>query len=259
MLDPSETRKIINHCPIKVFSASGGGQSSRYHYPYKLVSVPNSTGAVCNTCTELIVDSGISDSSVTNSEVLDMAAERNATYVVPKDYLHDRRRTTESVRRFLALYEDHECTAQPLIPLQPPHDEHYEVLDGFSHYALGGIKGKSPTDQVEALESFDQASGDEYVHALGLGGSLDFVKAIRDNPDLVDSVDLSTHETAATNDRLPDKTWKQQSFAFPRGESSTTVRAAFAHAVLLELNYMLSPLCHDNVLSEPEVQSPLSW
>lgn len=73
------------------------------------------------------------------------------------------------------------------------------------------------------------------------------------------TVDLSTHETATANDRLPDKTWEQQGFQFPRGDGSIIVRAAFAQALLLQLNYMLSPRCEDEILSEPEAQPDLSW
>lgn len=259
MLAPEKTNQIINASPVKVFSASGGGQSSRYHYPYKLESVPNSSESVRDTCREYIVDSGIIDPTVTNDEILNMAARRNATYVVPKDYLYNQPATTESVYDFLDRYEQHDCQAKPLIPLQPPHAGHYDELNEFSHYALGGLKNESPSAQVDALESFREIADDEYVHALGFGGSLKFVKAVRENPELVDSVDLSTHEMAVMNDRLPDKTWEQQSFEFPRGEESTTVRAAFASSVLLELNYMLSPLCDDEVVSDPEVQSPLAW
>ena len=261
MFAPSnEQAKLIKNCPIKVFSASGGGQSSRYFYPYKLESVTNSSESVQETCLEYIVDSGITDSTVTNEEVIETAIKRNASYVIPKDYLHEQDRTTESVHEFLAIYEESQCSAKPLIPLQPPHDRHYKELSEFSHYALGGIKNESPTAQINAIERFrDVAGTNVYVHALGLGGSLSFIRAVRENPRLVDSVDLSTHEMATLSNRLPDKTWVQQRFQFPQGTNSTTVRAGYAQAVILQLNYMLSSDCDDEILSEQRAEAALSW
>jgi hypothetical protein len=261
MLSKSDERmEIIRNCPIKVFSACGGGQSSRYFYPYKLESVTNSSADVRSSCLEYIVDSGISDPTVTNEEVIETATELNASCVIPKDYPHERARTTKSVREFLALYEESDCSAKPLIPLQPPHDEHYEALSEFSHYALGGLKNESPATQINAVERFREVAGPNvYVHALGFGGSLTFIKTVRENPRLVDSVDLSTHEMATLNNRLPDKTWEQHPFQFPQGNDSTTVRAAYAQAVLLQLNYMLSPDCEDKILNDSQGQPALSW
>ena len=255
-----ESLSVVRNCPIKVFSASGGGQSSRYFYPFKLESVTNSSESVRETCLDYVIDSGISDPSITNKEVLETAIERNATYVIPKDYLHDQKRTTESVREFLELYEDSECSAKPLIPLQPPHDEHYKELSGFSHYALGGIKNEPPAEQIAAIERFREVAGSNvYVHALGMGGSLAFIRAVRSNPRLIDSVDLTTHEMATVNNKLPDKTWEQRRFRLPQGENSTAVRAGFAKAVLMNLNYMLSNECNDELFNQLEAEAALSW
>ena len=251
----TEQMKIISHSPVKVFLAS---YINRYWYPYRLQHAGKAKQWLQDESLETILDSGISDEEIGNRETLDKAHELNADYVVPADVLHDRDATTEAVREFMRMYESHPCRAKPLIPLQPPHEKHYQDLAGFSHYMLGGLKMGSPVEQLKAIRAFRDVAGyGVYAHGLGLGANLTLIKALRENPRLLDSFDLSTNEQVVIGEKIPDKSWSQRDFAYPRGDNSSTVRAAFAKAVALQLNYMLGPFCSDDLVSSAWEQSSL--
>lgn len=251
----TEQLKVISHSPVKVYLAS---YINRYWYPYRLQHAGKAKTWLQDESLETILDSGISDEEIGNRETLDTAHEANADYVVPADVLHNRAQTTEAVREFMRMYESHPCRAKPLVPLQPPHEKHYQELSGFSHYVLGGLATAGPQEQLKAIRAFRDVAGyGVYAHGLGLGASLTLVRALRENPRLLDSFDLSTNEQVVIGEKIPDKSWSQQDFKYPRGENSSTVRAQYAKAVALQLNYMLGPFCEDQSVTSTWEQSNL--
>lgn len=255
MREFSERMKVVSHSPVKVFIAS---YIPRYWYPYRLQHAGKARQWVKDESLEVIVDSAIMEEEIGNKETLDKADELNADYVIPNDTLHNQTATTDAVHEFVEIYERHPCRATPLIPLQPPYDEHYRELDGFSHYVLGGIAAADPDVQLTEIRRFREAAGDHvYAHGLGLGASLRLIKALREEPRLLDSLDLSTPEKVIRGEKLPDKSWQQRKFSYPTGEDSSTVRAQFAQAVALQLNYMLGPFCSDDVLEDEFTQTEL--
>lgn len=255
MRELAERLKIISHCPVKVFIAS---YIPRYWYPYRLQHAGKARSWVKDESLEVIIDSAIMEDDIGNAETLDKAHELNADYIIPNDTLHDQAATTAAVWEFMDLYERHPCRATPLIPLQPPYDEHYQAVSGFSHYVLGGIAASRPDVQLREIQKFRDVAGQQvYAHGLGLGASLTLIKALRANPRLLNSLDLSTPEKVIRGEKLPDKTWQQRPFAYPTGDESSTVRSQFASAVALQLNYMLGPFCTDDVLDDAFEQSKL--
>lgn len=255
MRELTERLKVINACPVKVFVAS---YIPRYWYPYRLQHAGKARDWVTEESLEVIMDSAIMDEEIGNAEVLDRAHEVHADYVIPNDTLNEQAATTQAVREFADLYDSHPCTARPLIPLQPPYDKHYAELDEFTHYVLGGIATSPPKRQLREIRRFREAAGPHaYAHGLGLGASLTLIKALRDEPRLLDSFDLSTPEQVIRGEKLPDKSWQQREFNYPRGDESSTVRAAFASAVVTQLNFMLGPYCTDEILNDAWEQSTL--
>lgn len=255
MREFSERMKVVSHCPVKVFVAS---YIPRYWYPYRLQHAGKARPWVKDESLEVIIDSAIMEDDIGNAETLEKAHELNADYVIPNDTLHDQGATTDAVHEFVEQYRDHPCRATPLIPLQPPYGEHYRELDGFSHYVLAGIAAAPPKEQLREIRRFRDAAGPNvYAHGLGLGASLTIIRALRDEPGMLDSFDLSTPEKVIRGEKLPDKSWQQRHFAYPTGEDSSTVRAAFAHAVVMQLNYMLGPFCSDETLVSEYEQSTL--
>lgn len=224
----------VDRCPIDIYVAS----NMPYSYPYKLGKPRHATQKIRDSCETWIMDSGIGD-DVSNEKVLDYAEQYDADFVVAKDYLHDQEQTTESVLEFMELYDDHSCRATPLIPLQPPHAEHYKQLEGFGAYVLGGMAGEetSPEQTVKYLRDFRKVAGyGPYVHGLGIGGSMTLVRAVATNPDLVQSVDCSTPEQAAINGCVLDSMLKQQSIGIMTGDGSSSGRYDLASTNAYQIN-----------------------
>jgi hypothetical protein len=247
-----ERMKVVaENTNARVFSAS---YNPRYGYPYRLMHAAAVDPAVREQCYELIVDSSYNDASVSNRDVLSAAIDVNADYVMPKDFPGEPERTFESLQEFVSLYREVDCNAIVMAVLQPPYCAHYEAhqqfYDQFSHFALGGLHAfDTPRDQIDAIRSFRETVGDHrYIHAFGVGTSLEMVRALRADEPFVDSIDTSTPERAIKNGQLPDRTWKQVDFEVPRGTDSTTIRAQYSSAVLYQLNYMLSRLVDDEIL-----------
>lgn len=234
----SREREIIDACPIDVYVAS----AMAYEYPCKLMKPAHASHAVAESCDTLIMDSGIGDDDLTNRDVLHEAHEYGADYVIAKDYLHDQDRTTESVREFYDEYSTHPCTATPLVPLQPPYLEHWRELDCPGMVVLGGMMRASGRETVQALREFRDAAGNSvHVHGLGVGNNPDFLQAVRENPELVDSVDCSTFEQMPVNGTIADSGLKQHKFQYPRGKHSSVFRWRMAQWMVLQLNYLLGP------------------
>jgi len=197
-------------------------------YPYKLQKPSTVNQRVRDTAEVFIMDSGIGD-DVSNAEVLDLAHEYDAEFVIAKGYLHDQERTTESVRAFMDLYADHECEAWPLIPLQPPYDEHYQQLSEFGWYVLGGMATEDValSDKLEWIHDFRRVEPDAYAHGLGVGGGIQFVKAVA-GTGLLDSVDCSTPEQAAMFGSVLDDDLRQLEVREKNGEGVAKRNTALA-------------------------------
>lgn len=202
----------------EVFVASAMATS----YPWKLQKPSTVSPRVRETADSFIMDSGIGD-DVSNREVIELATKYDADYVVAKDYLHDRDRTTKSVNEFMEIFPEYDCSATPLVPLQPPHHKHYRELEGFDHYVLGGmaLDTVDSEQQLKWIKEFRRVAPDVYAHGLGVGGSLPFVRECAAG-DYLDSVDCSTPEQAAMFGKVLDSDLSQRDvLAFPGGEGKS--------------------------------------
>lgn len=218
-------RQRVRNCPIDVYVAS----NMTYDYPYKLVKPEHVSTGVVNSADTVIMDSGIGDDT-TNKEVLDLAEKYDVDFVVAKDYLHLLDETTESIQQFLDLHADHTCRATPMIPLQPPHHQHYTELEGQYHYLLGGMAFDYSTEQIiDAVEKFVQVAGTSpYVHLLGVGANPKLMDYLARNPEYVQSIDCSTPEQCAINGNIYGTELRQEDYNIRTGEGSSSTRAGLA-------------------------------
>lgn len=264
-----ETLRTFRRSPVKIYSA---GTNDRYFTPYRLGKVDPDEGfgrvkRANESCYEFILDSGIGKDEVTNETIIEWAERMDPPpdYIVPKDYLHDPERTTESVEEFLDLYEESDLTAEVIIPLQPTatnevpnadHADHYEDWTGFPYYAIGGVKEADTEVQLRCVREFREEVGypprGPRVHLFGVGANMDFIGAVRDEPRLVQSADLSTLDRIVSNARLEDKFWKYRDDHFPiaQGDNTTTVHGWFIGGSLTHLAYMLGPDMDDEEIEE---------
>jgi len=249
-------REAKQRCMI--YSAS---YNPRYYYPFKLRAVGKGWEALDKSCFELMIDSNINDDTVTNEEVLDEAVETQATKIIPKDYPGQPERTLESLIEFKTLAEEkYGGIAADVIPvLQDPHaghlKEHIDHYEQYSHIAIGGMKGNAypAEEKIRRIKQVRDVVGDStHIHGFGMGCSISLIKAIRQNPNLLDSLDMSTAEKMVMNGKVADWTLNQKrpKPPMPYGDDKSTVNGGFSKAVLVMLNYMLTGRVNESKLEE---------
>lgn len=253
---------ILEECPIDIYAAS----SLKHPWPYRLQKYGECAKASFWRSQHRILDSNIIDPEVTNEEILSEAINKEATAVVAKDYLpfhmydltHSKMReltgednhidaTTESIREFIELY-DQEDDLIAYIPLQPPYVEHIKDIRQMvrdSHleerYMLGGLKNANPKKRISEAEDLRAVIGDEPIlHGLGWGLSDTLVEALRENPQLIDSVDNSGPSQAVINEGLLDKHWQKQPFKLVEGQMRNSVAGIFEFGILLQAAHRLT-------------------
>lgn len=260
-------RQAASRC--KIYAAS---YNSHYWYPFKLSKVGKGWDALDRSCIEMILDSNVQDGGVSNEEVLEEAIKRRPAKVVPKDYVNDPEATRESLIEFEELANAEPEFRSDIIPvIQGDHVDHLERYDAFydqySYLAIGGMLGIEPLEQVKIIKEVREHVGNNvYLHGFGVGTSLHLIKALRHNPDLLDSLDMSTAETMVKNGKTADWTFKQAKPEFPMsdstgdvgmrvlpmpyGDEKSVVNGGFSMSTLVMLNYMLSDLVDEDRLEE---------
>jgi hypothetical protein len=258
-----ERERLHKACPVDVFVA---GINPRYSWPNRLVAANKASQSVVDSAETVIIDSVITDPWYAVDDILDTAHDLDAEYVVGKDWppavdpcdrggnpgIHPR----EAIDHFRGKYQRHECDANVIVPVYPPFEQtlNWTQCDWIDHYALGGMRDLSGAEQVTRIQNFRDIVGyDVDAHGLGVGTSIELIKAIRSSVEedlekpLLDSFDISTPETAVANNKIPDKRWEQQRIPFPTGDDSTTVRGGFSEAIARMLEYELTPQCDDEM------------
>lgn len=184
---------------------------SRAFYPYRLEPVHGIPDSATDhpKCFKYIVDSSVGKEEYGNQEALDTAHRVNADAVILADVLHDMDATVEKVVDGLLLYENHDFSGEVIVPLQAPHDECYKQLRdrGVSAdhaFALGGLKDcNSDPKKIKAARSVREvAPEDTTLHGLGFGITDQLASAIRDSPNLLDSLDYSTPAQTSITDTM---------------------------------------------------------
>lgn len=252
---------ILDACPVEIYAAS----SLKHPWPYRLQNAAECYPASFWRSPHRILDSAIASPELSNTEVLKIAVDRHATAVVAKDYLPfevyaemdltteqrdavDALRreygdhvtaTTASIEEFARLYDPAQHPPA-YVPLQPPYDDHIREVwpivenSGLDHrYMLGGLKDATPERRIDELLAFRAEVGpDPVAHGLGWGLSDELVTTLRDNPDLLDSLDNSGPSQAIQNDRVLDKYWQSRPCPQVDGQYQNSLGGAFEFAML---------------------------
>lgn len=150
--------------------------------------------------------------------------------------------------------------AAPVVPLQPPYEETLAAAgeghecrggtvnllddDDIEYYAVGGLLSIDAVEErISALQYVrDELDDGVRLHALAPGTSPAMIRALRENADLVDSLDVSTPENApGRGGKLPDVEWKQHKIRVSAGEDSSVTRAQYSAGIAVELARQLTP------------------
>lgn len=250
---------LLDACPIDIYAAS----SLKHPWPYRLQNAVECYPASFWRSQHRIMDSAIG-ADLTNEDVLAEAVEKRATAVVAKDYLHDQEATTASIREFIDLHDPDEHP-RAYIPLQPPYDEHaaevYPTVERshLAHrYMLGGLANATPEERIDEMLAFRSEVGDEPVaHGLGWGLDDQLVATIREEPDLLDSVDNSTPQNALRNGRIVDKHWQSRPFGVvDKGQYQNVTMGGFEFATLVQAAHRLTP--YNDEFADTHNQSAVS-
>lgn len=272
---PYETMKIAGLAAktVRYFHA---GPNDRFFYPYRLQPADPQTVShrAREQAVEFIVDSDFNNPDVSNGDVIDHAIEYDATYIVPKDYVSTpdngltdreaREKTTESLAEFFDLYEDADVAANVIIPLQPPHDVHYDTITerfgDFAYYAVGGVAKADPKVKVNAARTARDAVGPyKHLHGFGFGPTFEVIQTLRHEPGLLDSMDSSTLENNSVAGATIDKWGDTVKVPVAKGDDTTSVHGSLIRFGLTHINYMLSPLCDDDELEDEYARLKSLW
>lgn len=258
---------IIDACPIDVYCAS---INPAWGWPWKLQSYYEARPGAGDSCKSLIIDSGFNRWG-SPEDVLQAAAKTDADRVMATDVtgLEDPTRRGHNdampdtgnpledaltgIQRFMDRAHELGIEARTILPLQPPYLEFIDAceargwLTDSNYVSVGGMLDiPSVDDRIDALHDIRRRLGDDYhIHALAPGTDPAMIRELRNNPELIDSLDVSTAERAPANDKLPDASWSQDRHFFPRGTKVSAIRAQASALISVQLAHMLSPLCSD--------------
>lgn len=219
--------RLIDASPIDLYVS--GIDGARVYWPWRMnkAKASETRKAFVDACDHHIMDSNFKDESVTNADVFDEAERMGSDGAVLADVYQDPEATTDALLDGLDTYDDHSYDGLLVLPLQDPHVDVYEAVapavgNRDVWWAVGGFKDKSPADKIDAARRLRGAVGpNKHIHGLGWGATDTVAKAVRKDPDLIDSIDNST---GTQNADISD---------VPKGKerSSITAMRAQAHRV----------------------------
>ena len=280
--EAQERKHIIESCPIDIYCSS---INPRWSYPHRLMSFWETRSSVADSAEEIIIDSGYRRYG-NMKQILTAVDKVDADYfilpdITPNFYCYDdiepEHRALEFARHLKDLdrwrgrkTSDIDESNKVLVPLHRPFDESLDalmdpelvagednnipegqsILDVADGVAIG-LKEMPVPERIEVLGLLDRRLPNEkHVHALSPGTEMEMLGFLRENPHMLDSLDISTPENAAKNNKIPDNEWHQHKVPFPSGTDVSTLRAMRSLEIALRLNYMLSDLCNDSEFSD---------
>lgn len=267
-----ERRHIVEECPIDIY---GSSINPRWSYEYKLMSYWEARKSVAGSTDTIMIDSGFRKEGDMD-EILEACRKVNADWFIPPDitpFFDEYDEITPEERamdiwRYGRQWEQSDVDAKMLMPLHRPVGKHLDALETFqppgSNRTMNllkrydgvavGLKGIDVDERIEILiEINSRIPFDSHVHGLSPGTDMKMMAHLRENPHMIDSLDVSTPESAPANNKIPDNKWTQHRFRddperswFPTGDDVSTLRALESARIMLQLNYMLSDLCDDS-------------
>jgi len=258
-----ERRHIVESCPFNIYASS---INPRWSYEFKLMSYWEARTSVAGSTDTIMIDSGYRKEG-NMEEILEACRKVDADWFLPPDVTphfdeYDEITPEERAQRLCRYgyqWEQSDVDAKMLIPLHSPIDGHLDVLEDYGllrRYdgVAVGLKKAPVEKRKEMLMTINiRTPQDMYIHALSPGTEMEMMAFLRENDHLLDSLDVSTPESAPANNKIPDNRWKQHRFRddperswFPTGTDISTLRALESARIMLQLNYMLSDLCDDS-------------
>jgi hypothetical protein len=200
MLRDEYFRRLVDEAHIELYLSSNDG--ARVFWPWRMQPPKEARMSYRNACERYIIDSDPLDDNVTTEDVLDCAHKLDAEVASLQDVYQDKEATVDSLLKGLEIADDHAYDGQLLLPLQDPFVECYKELGEPSEHmiGIGGLKKAAPHRRIKTVKTFREEVGyDPWLHGFGWGLSGGLDSTIRQNPELLDSVDYSTPIQTAVN------------------------------------------------------------
>lgn len=191
-------QRLVDASPVRYYVS--GVDGARVHWPWRMNKAGSSEfrQAFVDACDHHILDSNFKDESVTNRDVLDEAADRGCDGAVLADVYQDAEATIPALLDGLDLADDHAFDGLVVLPLQDPYDEVYDAVEPSVGsldvwWGVGGLKDEDAPVKIQKTREFREHVGSEpHIHGLGFGVTDALARAVRRDPDLLDSIDNST-------------------------------------------------------------------
>lgn len=256
---------IESTCPVDIFLSYSSGQIT--DWPHRLVSYDEASMTQRKHALTFLLDSGANGHGAATAELLDAAERLYPTHLMATDTIaeSENRRweavvdTAKRVSDFIDRLESRSISPTLMIPLQPPHDEHYRYLQAEyprqarqAYFAVGGLKNETAETQLEAIRALREEVGYQVnLHGLGFGSTETHITALTDNPALLDSLDLSTPQQKVANQEL----WGDATLPDVEGDYRLTIEGRYVVALTAHLAKAYSTL-HSSVGQEyPDARS----
>lgn len=204
MLRDEYFRRLVEGSHLELYLSANDG--ARLYWPWRMHPPSEANDRYRNACEKYIIDSDPLDDDVTAEDVLDTAHRLDAEVASLQDVYQDKDGTVDSLLYGLEVADDHAFDGELLLPLQDPWAECWHEIGAPTDHLLGigGLKDARDTERLKAARELRDAVGlDVWIHGFGWGVS-GLAEPIRNEPDLLDSVDYSSPmQQAATDDATP--------------------------------------------------------
>lgn len=226
-------------------------------YPYRVQSVKYISPTVSSESEKNIIDSAIGE-EYSNDDVINKLDHEHVA-IVPADIIGDNDKSIEAIIDILSRTD-----SNVVIPIQQSDGSWYgsavdtkECISDHGYedrvfsYAVGGVKDLTFGEQKQATrEVRDGIDGDDNLHLFGAGCSKRWVNFIRENRDIITSLDVSTPIRAPIGGKYISFDMEQIQTNMPRGTHSSFVKARMAESICTNMNYMLSDGPNEDELAE---------
>lgn len=192
MLREEYFRRLVDEAYIELYLSAEDG--ARLFWPWRMRPPKYASQRLRDACEKFIVDSDPLDDNVTTKDALDSGHSIGAEVVSLQDIYHNKDATVAKLLEGLETADSHDFDGLLLLPLQKPYVDCWQELGEPTNHLLGigGLKDATPAERLEATRELRNAVGNGvWIHGFGWGVE-GLAKPIRNNPQLLDSLDYSS-------------------------------------------------------------------
>lgn len=195
MIREEYLRRLVDAAHVDLYLS--GTDGARIYWPWRMQPTHESTKRYRDACESYVVDSAPQCENITTEDTLDAAAAVGAEVASLADVYQDKDATVDALLDGMAVADKHRFDGTLLLPLQEPFVECWREIGSPTEgvwLGIGGLKDASDAARIQAAKKIRYAAGEGvHIHGFGWGPTDDLAATIRNQPELLDSLDYSTH------------------------------------------------------------------